>query len=311
MLSDQRRTTAQDSVLELEQRGVDRADIRGEHLNFVYRTLRRMDDAPDFDGARAALRGVRPRQHGQEEHSLWAVMIETRPHLALDFTIQNTVECLGAPFQLFHGPETPSLSPFLRRMIDDGRLVMTPLRSDAVDGSVYNGLLCTPDFWDAVLGEEKVLIVQTDAVLCRSSPFSVDDFIEHDYIGVSWGRNRGVGIVADGGCGGLSLRDKERTMECLRRFPPDEWPGGEDGYYALHLDVMGAALARMDECERFGCHRQLRQEGFGAHRISDMTDENLSHFLAYCPEARNILEPNDLSRAEAWRRTDHADARGG
>ena len=56
----------------------------------------------------------------------------------------------------------------------------------------------------------------------------------------------------------MTLRDKPITLECLRRFPPDPWPGGEDGYYAFHLDLMGARVGRGVECDRFSTQGRFR-----------------------------------------------------
>ena len=54
----------------------------------------------------------------------------------------------------------------------------------------------------------------------------------------------------------MSLRDYEKTLVCLDRFPPHSWPGGEDGYYAFHFDLLGARIGRGNECSKF-CIQQI------------------------------------------------------
>ena len=106
-----------------------------------------------------------------------------------------------------------------------------------------------------------------------------------DYIGATWNPRRPVGLVVHGGNGGLSLRDWHASMECLRRFPPGLWPGGEDGYFAFHAEVIGGKVGRPHDCERFATHTRFARMSFGAHQIQSLSDADLARFLRYCPEA--------------------------
>jgi hypothetical protein len=89
----------------------------------------------------------------------------------------------------------------------------------------------------------------------------------------------------------VTLRDKPLTMECLRRFPPESWPGGEDGYYAFHLDLMGARIGRGEVCEKFSTQGVFRKPSLCCHQPSLLPPRDLDRFLEYCPEARRIVKP--------------------
>jgi hypothetical protein len=143
------------------------------------------------------------------------------------------------------------------------------------------------------MGRGKVLVFQTDAVLCRLSEFLLSDFYMFDYIGSGWGRYRPEGIVVDGGNGGLSLRDWSRTIECIERFPPSNWRGGEDTYYCFHMDLIGK-VAKNLESHKFGSQNNFLYKSLGAHKVDKMRPLKQLLFLIYCPEGSRIVSRKRL-----------------
>ena len=139
------------------------------------------------------------------------------------------------------------------------------------------------------MGRKKILVFQTDAILCANSDYQLSDFLGFDYIGSKWPRDRPVGMTIDGGNGGLSLRDWHKTVECLDRFSPKMWPGGEDGYFAFHMDLMGGRVGRGDECSRFSTQHEFLNRSFGGHKLTDLDSLSLEQFFQYCPVACQIL----------------------
>lgn len=280
-------TTAALVVAEMQKLGVGRDEIRSAHLERLYGQLKRLSSAPDFSAIPQVLPGGAAREETESRHPLRAVIVETRPHPALDFVLGNVSEILQVPIQLFHGPNVGS--PTIRRMVSSGDLTLTPLRVEALNANAYNALLLTRRFWEQVRGHDKILVFQTDSLLCAGSDFGIRDFISFDYIGARWQRKRPVGVVADGGNGGLSLRDKKKTLLALSRFPPGAWPGAEDGYFAFHLDIMGARIGRGDECAKFCTQERFEFRSFGAHQIQRLDPDGLRRFLDYCPDGKKIL----------------------
>ena len=221
----------------------------------------------------------------------WAVIVETRKHPALEFVVCQLARKLNIGIQIFHGPANKSFitNSAIRQFIDDGQVYLADLGIDKLHARMYNSLLLSKDFWSSIYGRNKILIFQTDSVLCENSKYRLEDFVKFDYIGSKWVRKRPVGIVIDGGNGGLSIRDWQLSTQCLDRFPADCWPGGEDGYFAFHLDLMGANVARSQDCARFSSQFDFTNKSFGGHNIDNMSASELKKFLRYSPEAQNIL----------------------
>jgi hypothetical protein len=221
------------------------------------------------------------------------VIVETRPHPLLE-TVTRQVLDQGITVQIFHGTENADfVADHFAGDIAAGRVHLTPMTYDTLGRDDYNGLfLCRP-FWEALVSRGKILIFQTDALLCPGSPFSLDDFLAFDYIGSAWGRHRRRGIVVDGGNGGLSLRDWQLSTECLDRFPPEVWwAGGEDSYFGFHIDLIGGRVARPDEAARFGTQFWFLEDSFGAHKPNQLDILGQALFLAWYPDGRALF-PDD------------------
>ncbi len=194
--------------------------------------------------------------------------------------------------QLFHSAENRELilgSP-LKKEISDGIISLTCLRESHFSEKTYNALLLSEAFWNSLNGRKKILIFQTDTVLCANSEYSLEEFMDFDYIGATWNPRRPVGLVIHGGNGGLSLRDWHVSTDCLRRFPPDLWSGGEDGYFAFHGEIVGGKVGGPDDCEKFATHKRFKRMSFGAHQVQSLGEAELAKFLRYCPEAAFMLE---------------------
>lgn len=277
-------------VIEISKAGIAVDDIRDFHLRGVYDNLvnRNGRNIPDFQYLNSISLASSTIDN---DDPLWGVIVETRQHPFLVGVIIDFIETLGINVHLFHGPSCTNFikSTELRQYADDGRLVLTDIGVDSLDARQYNALLLNHEFWKSIPGDTKVLVFQTDSVLCKNSIFSIYDFMSYDYIGSMWNRLRPNGLIIDGGNGGFSLRDKKMLLSCLDRFPPQKWRGGEDGYFAFHLDLIGANIARGEECAKFSTQHSFLYPSFGAHNVSKcLSALQRNKFLNYCPEASNI-----------------------
>ncbi len=281
-------TTAQRIRRKLEAEGVPGTEITLSHVESVYGALRPLTSKPDFARAEdllAPLDAIEPTDSG-----VTAVMIETRAHPNAGPVLDSVFRNVDCPIQIFHGRENGSyLRQAIRHDMED-RVTFVELATDALSASVYNALLLSERFWRRLNGRRKILVFQTDSMLCQGSSYGIEDFLGFDYIGPAWTRSRPVGIVADGGFGGLSLRDWPASVDCLRRFPPRYWNGGEDGYFCFHLDLIGAKVGDPDACARFATQEFFVTKSFGVHQPTWLSKADQHRFMAYCPESSVLFE---------------------
>lgn len=77
-------------------------------------------------------------------------------------------------------------------------------------------------------------------------------------------------------------------MEASSRFDPQKWPGGEDDYFAFHIDLMGGNVANTDAMAKFATQENFSYKSFGAHYVGMLPKNAHADFLEYCPEAKHI-----------------------
>lgn len=259
----------------------------------IYKNMTQIEDIADFDFSK--ITKIETTHAGTLDNSPIAAIIETRNHPLLEWVITTTHSVTGLPIQLFHGPSlgrTIKENEALQSLINNNSLLPTEINTDTLDGPKYSALLLSKKFWDALAGRGKILIFQTDATLCPNSPYSLTDFIDFDYIGSWWPRDRPWGMLIDGGNGGLSIRDWKFSTACLEKFPPENWKGGEDRYFAFHIEYLNGRVARDIDMKRFGTQKIYRENSFGAHHITQLKEshpDDYRRFIAYCPEAEKLI----------------------
>lgn len=277
---------------ELLKTGILQAEMTSEHIMYVYDSLHWMSSSPDFTSPGEIL--PPPSEKAIDEfRPVWGVIVETRKHPALERVVHNFLNNNQIPIQIFHGKTNLDfiMSTTLAELVQSGNVHLTQLNIERLPPQTYNALLLSKGFWKSVLGRKKIVIFQTDAVSCSQSDYTLDDFVAYDYIGSKWPRQRPVGLIIDGGSGGLSLRDWEKTTACLSRFPPEYWCGGEDGYFAFHIELIGGKVGKDDACAQFSTQGEfLCRSWGGGHKLSYLKKDAQAAFLDYCPEAKFILE---------------------
>lgn len=264
-------------------------------LTDIYSGMKPASSAPDFSGIAAILAehpsdrtGTNPGQDAL------GVIAETRRHPHLESVTRNFIQQTGLNVHLFHGSDNLEyiLSGDIGKYVETGQVTLQELRTETLDGPMYSALLLTRPFWEAMIGRGKIFVFQVDSWICRQSRFKLNRFLQFDYIGSRWRRKRPTGLILDGGSGGLSIRDWRKSVQCLEMFPPSLWRGGEDGYFAFHIELMGGKVGRRRDCGRFSTQDFFSHKSYGAHSISRLPEAQQQKFTAYCPEAEFLLEQN-------------------
>ncbi len=271
--------------------GIRRSEIQAKHIHSVYQEMPRIDSVADF----SAIDNVLQENHevSVSSDTVFGVIVETREHHALETVIENVIEQCGIRVQLFHGTTNLNfiLSGKIATFIESGKVILSKLNTDQLKEQQYNALLLSNRFWNRLIGRKKVLIFQTDSLCCSESDYTLDEFLMFDYIGACWDRNRPINLIIDGGNGGFSLRDWRQSVDCLSRFQARLWGGGEDGYFAFHMDLIGARVASQAESAQFATQNYFYDHSFGAHAIYNLNSSKQHAFFRYCELSKKVF-PN-------------------
>ena len=239
-----------------------------------------------------------PRVEPDRNTQVWGVILETREHENLECTVCDTHDQLAIPIQLIHGRSNRDfiLNSRIGDLIRSGEVVLSEIDDTEFSIGAYNGLFMSTGFWKKLCGRKKILVFQTDSILCPTSEFKLQDFLLFDYIGSAWNYEAEPDVALKGGNGGFSLRDWSRSVHCLKQFPPNLWPSSEDKYFAFHMELSGANVASGNDSSKFGSEKWFLYRSFGAHQLALMSPVQLGLFLDYCPEAIRISDGQDVDR---------------
>jgi hypothetical protein len=268
---------------------IDQSAIKADHIQDVYQNLKSIDQTADF----SAIDGVlEPKEIDPNMvDAVHGVIIETRQHPLLENVITNVIETTQLPIQLFHGTDNLEfiLQSKLSNYIEEGKVSLNCLQTSALNANQYNALLLSPVFWHSLVGRKKILIFQTDSLCCSDTDYALCQFMAFDYIGGSWNPERPNGLIVEAGSGGFSLRDWTASLDCLARFPAEQWQGGEDGYFAFHMELIGYKVANLKESAKFVTQDQFNYRSFATHSPHLLNEESRANFIQYCPEASSLL----------------------
>ncbi|MCK9247159.1 MAG: hypothetical protein M0P11_09455, partial [Anaerolineaceae bacterium] len=220
-------SSAQKIVEKLQSLGIQQDKITQDHLMLCYADLKKIKSVPDFKSAKAILVKMSDKIK-YDSAEIVGVIVETRCHPALEKIVSIFTSHLNIPIQIFHGLNNRNyiLNTEIKQLVDKGKVCLTELPTENLQAKTYNALFLSESFWSFMMGRRKVLVFQTDAICCPNSDYRLNEFLSFDYIGSLWPQERPVGLLMNGGVGGLSLRDWKKSVDCLKRFSPVLWPGG-------------------------------------------------------------------------------------
>ena len=238
--------------------------------------------------------------------SVGGLIIEPRPHPKLEYVIRNVATQLPGvrPIHLIHGLslDVCAHSTYLCDLVASEELVLHKLVVDDLTFSQYNRLLISRGLWERVGSTDKVLVFQTDTVVCsgRNSTL-VADFGHIDYIGSRqrleyYQGNPPVLVekVLPGGNGGLSLRDVSLSRACATAEGEEPSSGHpqEDLHFAVCIQASGGRLGTAEEQDSFAAYSfpEAASGSLGAHKLDTRTREATVFIESTCPEYRGLLD---------------------
>ena len=234
---------------------------------------------------------------GQLDNSyLGGLIIEPRECDELNFVVSNYCEEVCRPLVVITSKFNNRFleNKDTQKLIKKNFLKIIFIENQSISASDYNKLLLSQSLWKN-LPFKKVLIFQTDSLICKNSDYKINNFISFDYIGSAWKRERPIGLTIDGGSGGFSLRNIELSLLAIKKFDTNSWPGGEDGYYAFCLELIGGKVGKFNDCIKFSTQEFFLEKSFGCHKLELLNDASREKFYNYENKIINIMN-NGLKR---------------
>ena len=154
-------------------------------------------------------------------------MVDTswRPKLQ-HYVVHNVHNHTGWPIQLFHGPSNgPKLKELFADLAAAHQISFTDIGSDYMeDWQRLSSMMLLDVFWESINGR-KILVFQPDSIMCARSSKRIADFTQYEYVGAPmagpWWMTSDHDSQWSVGCGGFSLRDRDksilmsRTPQCI------------------------------------------------------------------------------------------------
>jgi hypothetical protein len=141
------------------------------------------------------------------------------------------------------------------------------------NGKDYNAIFLSLNFWQLFRSYTHAFVFQTDGTFnVNSSINELKKYTQYDYIGPWWDcRIRPNGLIVDGGIGGFSLRNIPLTIKVVEGFANLGWRGGEDDFFAFHIQMLGGNVAKKSACEDFCLQYRYKPHALCVHQATNMS----------------------------------------
>jgi hypothetical protein len=243
-----------------------------------------------------------------------AVIIESRSLSSLTPLLTHFSTVLGPtwPIVLYTQPgtEIPN-SPAFRRLVISRRLDIRylPITISFGNRQAVSNFLTEPWLYEQLAPAKHVLLFQSDSMICARSEYTVDDFLEYDFVGAPIAVQYGHGFN-----GGLSLRNRTMMLDIIYEFQTEQMqkkkadaekarylnstevkePEGpqvwyEDQFFYTKMSEIGhAKLPTQDIAQKFAVETIWYDKPLGYHQVSRWQAERIAEVDAWCPEHRLV-----------------------
>jgi hypothetical protein len=225
------------------------------------------------------------------------VIVEPRKHKDLERVLKNFDERMPKNWDLyiFCGKSSQDFAEHASSFIKDRHVIVQALDTDNLTAEEYNTLFKQASFWEKVQAEN-ILVFQTDSILCKESPFNIDNFTSYDYIGCSYTNSiigRADKNIWNGmpfyGVGGLSFRKKSFMLNCISSLKHQQHLA-EDVFFSFCSEKSVHKPVSAKVLNEFCTQGEFHEKSFGAHKTKELSEYHRSKFYEYCPEGEFLKE---------------------
>lgn len=222
-----------------------------------------------------------------------AIIIEPRPHKALQFVVKNICENLDNDWEIVicHGTKNIDFVNNIKYSLPNysSRIRLHMLSYDNITLNQYNSMLKSISFYD-IINTEIFLIFQTDTMIFSENKHKIYDFMKYDYSGAPWIYNKEVGN------GGLSLRRKSKMLNIIKMYSTDTEHKDVEHEDVEHEDVFFSKHAQYkpsyEKALEFSIETDYYDSPFGCHKCWDYLHSNMDILYKRYPDLKLLVEYN-------------------
>lgn len=179
------------------------------------------------------------------------------------------------------------LSPAFQRHLATGRIEVRFLSPDTelTSSAAVSQFLTSPWLWEQVVIAKRVLLFQSDSVLCSKSEAAVEDYFKFDFVGAPIAPVYGAGFN-----GGLSVRNPRLFLQIAREM--DFRSSGhmfEDQFFYEELKKRGAEMPTEEEAKTFAVETIFYETPLGYHQPQRWQAMNMPVIEEWCPEVKMLV----------------------
>lgn len=221
----------------------------------------------------------------QPSRDLVAVVIEDNPPPTLVPVTLHFAAVLGPAWKVIvytleENWVVPDSAPFRRAMESNTiEIRFLPPGTVLTDGTLYSKFLGSTWLWEQLQDAARVLMFQTDSILCSNSDKRAEDFTEYDFIGAPLAPAYGRGYN-----GGLSIRNPKLFLNITREAKLDNI---EDQWFFAQAEARvkdGVKLPSVDVAKTFSVETTLYDKPLGYHQPDRYLSPYIDSMLQWCPE---------------------------
>lgn len=179
------------------------------------------------------------------------------------------------------------LSPAFQRHLASGRIEVRFLPNDAelTSSQAVSRFLTSPWIWEQLARATRVLLFQSDSVLCSKSEAAVEDYFQYDYVGAPIDPVYGQGYN-----GGLSIRNPRVFLQVVKEVDfASSGHGFEDQFFYQELKKRGAELPTEEVAKTFAVETIYYETPLGYHQPQRWQAERMGSIEEWCPEVKMLI----------------------
>ncbi|KAJ2891980.1 hypothetical protein MKZ38_010462 [Zalerion maritima] len=207
----------------------------------------------------------------------WPIFIFTADPSALPLTPSMKINSDGSQYD---PTDSSAIHPFNIRALPPGLTITSH--------ALYSRFLVEPWLWSQLAPFEKVMVFQSDSILCANSQRRADDFLEWDFIGAPIAPSLGYGYN-----GGLSIRNRTLMLDIIKEYKDSNIRKKnkfEDRfYYKMLKRIPGVKLPHPLLANKFSTESIYQEEPLGYHQPAMWHRSKLVEKKKWCPEL-NLAE---------------------